>query len=222
MHWKNAEEYQCYATWWSLASCSSTSPASGWTNSRPLQSLGPFQIGTSCAHMEVLWLYNHCIQMVQSSMNSKAFVLYCLLTLLFAFTVQILGFEKCEIVTADFYLLCADDPSFLIQCTSVPHFTGVSSASPLAHDTLCGNWQHYQCPETALGTRPIGSLPFSSDPHSLSAWPSHCLLLFIHSYQMLSLPALTCYLSGSCGLSLTPSIPKSDWAGKSLQQTSTS
>lgn len=53
MHWKSAEEYQCYAIWWSPASCSSTSPASGWTNSRPSQSQGPFQIGTSCVHMEV-------------------------------------------------------------------------------------------------------------------------------------------------------------------------
>lgn len=110
MHWKNAEGYQCYATWWNLASCSSTSPASGWTNSRPLQSQGPFRIGTSCVHMEVCDATIIRYKWLGGPWTTK---LYCLLTLLFAFTVQILGFKNCQI-TADFYhALCRRS---LMQC----------------------------------------------------------------------------------------------------------
>lgn len=41
------------STWWSQASCSSTSPASGWTNSKPLLSQDPSQTMTSCVPTEV-------------------------------------------------------------------------------------------------------------------------------------------------------------------------
>lgn len=42
-----------------------------------------------CSHGGT-WLYNHHIQLAQRSINNKAFVLDCLLPLLFAFTVHIL------------------------------------------------------------------------------------------------------------------------------------
>lgn len=52
-HWKNVGGYQVYSTWWSPASCSSTSPASGLTSSKPLLSRGLFPTTTSCVRMEV-------------------------------------------------------------------------------------------------------------------------------------------------------------------------
>lgn len=54
-------------------------------------------------------------------MNNKTFVLYCLLPLLFCF--YCVDIRKWEIVKANLNLLCADDPSFLIQCkrTDVSH-----------------------------------------------------------------------------------------------------
>lgn len=53
MHSKNAGGCLVYSTWWSPAFCSSTSPASGLTSSRPLLSRGPFPMTTSCVCMEV-------------------------------------------------------------------------------------------------------------------------------------------------------------------------
>lgn len=53
MHWKNVGGCRVYSTWWSPASCSSTSPASGWTSSRPLLNQGPFPTVTFCVCMEV-------------------------------------------------------------------------------------------------------------------------------------------------------------------------
>lgn len=59
MHWKNVGGCRAYSTWWSPASCSSTSPGSGLTSSRPLLSLGPSLMTTSCVYMEVrtIWLH---------------------------------------------------------------------------------------------------------------------------------------------------------------------
>lgn len=84
-HWKNAGGYQFYTTWWSPASCSSTFPASGWTNSRPLQSQGLFQIRTSFVHMEVCVCAIIIIKWLRGSMNSHPFRIYCLLPQIFAF-----------------------------------------------------------------------------------------------------------------------------------------
>ena len=87
MHWKIAEGYQCCATWWSLAFCSSTFPASGWTNSRPLQSQGPFQIGISCVHMEVCECTIIIFKCLRGPWTTK--VLFC--TISFAWFLFLLG-----------------------------------------------------------------------------------------------------------------------------------
>lgn len=44
------------STWWSQASCSSTSPASGWTSSKLSLSQDPFPTMTSCVPTEVTTL----------------------------------------------------------------------------------------------------------------------------------------------------------------------
>lgn len=53
MQWRSVGGCRVCSAWWSPACCSSTSPASGLTSSRPLPSQGPFPMTTSCARMEV-------------------------------------------------------------------------------------------------------------------------------------------------------------------------
>lgn len=132
-HWKNAGGYQFYTTWWSPASCSSTFPASGWTNSRPLQSQGLFQIWTSCVHMEVCvcaviiikWL--RCpwtATLLGSTVSCHWFLL-------------LPGLWK--LIFTDFHLLYADDPSFLKQCRrDVSYVLNVNIASILS--VSFGKW----------------------------------------------------------------------------------
>lgn len=51
--WRNVGECRACSAWWSPACCSSTSPASGSTSSRPSPSRGPFPTATFYVHMEV-------------------------------------------------------------------------------------------------------------------------------------------------------------------------
>lgn len=116
MHWRNVGGCRVYSTWWSPASCSSTSLANGWTSSRPLQNRGPFPTATFCVFMEVrVTVYssyrNHSEVKVSVNKNTylvlwKSLVLHILLTqLLLSSLLRIFGFDKAEhslYSTADF------------------------------------------------------------------------------------------------------------------------
>lgn len=53
MLWKNGGGCRVCSAWWSPVSCSSTSPVSGLTSSRPLLNRDPSPTMTSCVHMGV-------------------------------------------------------------------------------------------------------------------------------------------------------------------------